>query len=54
MHLVELRSEINDGIATIYYHYKQTLLVKNETYQRACCDPFTLHKICVKVSISIK
>jgi len=44
MRLVELRSEINDGITTICYHHKQTLLIKYETYQRACCDPFALHK----------
>ena len=42
------RSGIQAQNTTICYHQKHVLLVKYESYQTKCCDPFNTHKKSVK------
>ena len=42
------RSGIQQHIETICYHHKHLLLVKYESCQTTCCDPFKIHKKSVK------
>ena len=42
------RSGIQQEIETICYHHKYLLLVRYESFQTTCCDPFQIHKKPVK------
>ena len=46
--LIIKRSGIQAKIETICYHHKHLLLVKYESHQKTCCDPFQTHKKSIK------